>query len=148
MKSFSISFIFKRTCLVKLCPIFDGSSSNCLTIYQKILWRGHGGAKMYFISYASLWNSTAVNTLLTTYYASHPVGWRLTRAWSKLCRELLNYMDYENICYFKTEQDCTKIACLSPVHTASMLCRDQKNSNIANIILIEFALMEDTSTKA
>ena len=38
LKSFSILFIFKRIYLVKLCPIIDGSTTSCLTMYQKILW--------------------------------------------------------------------------------------------------------------
>ena len=31
--------------LVKICPIFDGSEWNCLTRYQKILWRCSFGCK-------------------------------------------------------------------------------------------------------
>ena len=37
--------MFKKNYLVNLCPIFDGSASNCLTMYQKILWGGVLGCK-------------------------------------------------------------------------------------------------------
>ena len=39
------SKIGHKTYLVKLCPIFHGSASSCLTIYQKILWEGSLGCK-------------------------------------------------------------------------------------------------------
>ena len=45
LKSFSISFIFKKTYLVKLHTVFDSSASSCLTMHQKILWGGSLGYK-------------------------------------------------------------------------------------------------------
>ena len=40
-----ICVYIQKTYLVKLCPIFDGSASNCLTKYQKILWRASLGCR-------------------------------------------------------------------------------------------------------
>ena len=64
LKSFSISFIFKKTYLVKLCPIFDGSASSCLTRHKKSFEGVHWGARPCWILPASLWNQTTVTTLM------------------------------------------------------------------------------------
>ena len=49
------------------CQIFDNSASSCLTRYKRILWGAHWDAKSYWNSPTSLWNSTAVTTLLLTF---------------------------------------------------------------------------------
>ena len=60
LTTFSISIILQKVYLVKICPIFDDSASNRLTRYQKSFEDVPLDTKIYWISLASLWNSTTV----------------------------------------------------------------------------------------
>ena len=44
-KSFQNLLIFKKSYSEKFCPIFDGSASSFLTMYQNIFWGGSFGCK-------------------------------------------------------------------------------------------------------
>ena len=57
-----MSFIFKQTYLVKLCPIFELSHNISKKSFEGIHW----GAKRYWISPVLLWNSTTVTALLAS----------------------------------------------------------------------------------